>query len=127
MTIISISLNDTILQEVDRLHHKYGYSGRSEVIRAGIRLLSSEHKNTESLSGNINAILIVIHSHETEHIVSSIKHQFEEVTITQLHSHLKDNTCLELFILEGDSQQIKNMVQQFETNKKMNLVKLIKA
>jgi len=84
MTIISVSLNDTILQEIDRIQHEHGYSGRSEVIRAG-----------------------------------------EDVTTTQIHSHLKNNKCLEIFVLEGESDRIKEMLKQFQTNRKMDLAKLI--
>ena len=62
MTIISISLNDVILKELDRLQNRLGFSGRSEAIRAGVRLLISENKGTEKISGEINSILLVIHS-----------------------------------------------------------------
>jgi len=39
MPIVSISLNDEILSELDRLKKSMGFSGRSEAIRAGIRNL----------------------------------------------------------------------------------------
>jgi len=125
MTIISVSLNDTILQEIDRIQHEHGYSGRSEVIRAGTRLLISEYKDTEKLSSKINSILLLIHSHDAESTVSEIKHKYEDVTTTQIHSHLKNNKCLEIFVLEGESDRIKEMLKQFQTNRKMDLVKLI--
>ena len=54
MSIISISLNNTILQEIDKIQQNHGYSSRSEVIRAGVRVLISENRDTEKLSGNIN-------------------------------------------------------------------------
>ena len=44
MTIVSISLNDKILEEVDRARNELGFSGRSETIRAGIRMFISETK-----------------------------------------------------------------------------------
>lgn len=125
MAIISVSLNDTILKEIKRIQEEQGYSGRSEVIRAGTRLLISEFKNTEKFSGKINSILLVIHSHDTENIVSGIKHKYEDVTTTQIHSHLKNNKCLEIFVLEGESDRIKEMLKQFQTNRKMDLTKLI--
>ena len=66
-----------------------------------------------------------IHNHDAENTVSEIKHKFEEVTTTQIHSHLKNNKCLEIFVLEGKSDRIKEMMRQFQTNRKMDLVKLI--
>jgi len=44
MPIVSISLNDEILSELDKLQSSMGFSGRSETIRAGIRAFVSEEK-----------------------------------------------------------------------------------
>ena len=59
MPIVSISLNDEILSELDKLQSSMGFSGRSEAIRAGIRTFVSEEKQNSDLSGNIHAILLV--------------------------------------------------------------------
>lgn len=125
MTIISISLNDTILNEIDKIQHEHGYSGRSEVIRAGTRLLISEHKDTDNLSGEINSILLIIHSHDSENTVSEIKHDFKDITKTQIHSHFEKEKCLEIFVLQGNAEKIKEMHRLFKINKKMDVVKLI--
>jgi len=127
MVIVSISLNDTILKEIDRIQNALGYSGRSEVIRAGARLLISESKEKERLTGNINSILLLIHSQEAENVVSEIKHKFEDVTNTQIHSHLREDKCLEIFVLDGDADRIKEMVRLLQTSRKMEYVKLIVA
>ena len=97
MAIVSISLNDTILKEIDRIQNALGYSGRSEVIRAGARLLISESKEKERVIGNINSTLLLIHSQDIEDVVTEIKHRFEDITKTQIHSHLRENKCVELF------------------------------
>lgn len=127
MVIVSISLNDTILKEIDRIQNSVGYSGRSEVIRAGARLLISESKEKDRLTGNIDSILLLIHSQEIEDVVTEIKHRFEDITKTQIHSHLREDKCLEVFVLEGDADRIKEMVRLFQTSRKMEYVKLIVA
>jgi CopG family nickel-responsive transcriptional regulator len=127
MAIVSISLNDTILKEIDRIQNALGYSGRSEVIRAGARLLISESKEKERLIGKINSTLLLIHSQDIEDVVTEIKHRFEDITKTQIHSHLRENKCLELFVLDGDADRIKEMVRLFQTSRKMDYVKLIVA
>ena len=125
MTIVSISLNDTILKELDKIQKNMGYSGRSEVIRAGARLLISENNQKDKLTGEMKSILILIHDHKGEIIVSEIKHSFEGVTKTQIHSHIKEDKCLEIFILEGKAEEIKEMTRLFETSGKMEYLKLI--
>ena len=125
MTIISVSLNENILRDIEKIQNDYGYSGRSEVIRAGVRLLISESKDTEKLFGEINSILLVIHHHDSESEVSEIKHDFNDITKTQLHSHFEEEKCLEIFVLQGEAERIKEMHRLFKTNKKMDIVKLI--
>ena len=125
MAIISVSLNENILRNIEKIQSDYGYSGRSEVIRAGVRLLISESKDTEKLSGEINSILIVIHHNDSENAVSEIKHDFKDITKTQIHSHFEKEKCLEIFVLQGKAERIKEMHRQFNTNKKMDIVKLI--
>lgn len=127
MVIVSLSLNETILKEIDKIQREMGYSGRSEIIRAGARLLISENREIEKLTGEINAILLLIHIQEKEDIVSDIKHDFEDVTNTQIHSHLMDNKCLEIFVLRGESKRILDMVRRFKTSGKMDYVKLVIA
>ena len=127
MTIVSISLNDKILAEIDAIQMEYGYSGRSEVMRAGARLLISENKEREKLSGIINSVLLLIHTQNVENIVSDIKHQYEDITKTQIHSHLAENKCLDLFVLEGDADKIRSMFRRFQISGKMDTVKLINA
>ena len=127
MVVVSISLNDNILEELDMLQDELGFSGRSEVIRAGARLLISDTKAKGSLSGVINSVLLLIHDQEAENVVSKIKHKFEDITGTQIHNHLKRNKCLEIFVLDGNADDIKEMVRLFQISKKIDYVKLIIA
>ena len=125
MPIVSISLNDEILLEIDKLQKNMGFSGRSEIIRAGIRNLISEEKQRANLSGNIHAILTIVHDEESEQVVTGIKHNHENLIDTHLHSKIAGNKCMELFLLHGDAEKISIMTKDFRTNRKMDNVKLL--
>jgi CopG family nickel-responsive transcriptional regulator len=125
MPIVSISLNDEILSELDKLQSSMGFSGRSEAIRAGIRSFVSEEKQKSDLSGNIHAILLVVHNDEFDHIVSGITHNFEDLIITHLHSKIDKEKCMELFVINGDAEKVSTMTKDFQTNKNMDTVKLV--
>ena len=84
MTIISVSLNDGLLAEIDKLQ-------------------------------------------KAEDAVTEIKHEFEDIISTQIHNHLREDKCLEVFILEGDAARIKELVRLFQITGKMDYVKLIVA
>ncbi len=127
MPIISISVNEKMLEEIDRIQKELGFSGRSEVIRAGARLLIADIKEKESLAGRITSILLLIHSQDVEDVVTKIKHDFEDITNTQVHSHLQGGKCLEIFVLDGDADRIKEFVELLQISGKMDYVKLVVA
>jgi CopG family nickel-responsive transcriptional regulator len=125
MAIISISLSEQLLQEIDQLKDETGFSGRSDVIRASARMLIADNQDKKHLEGNINSILILIHKQESEDKVTEIKHDFEDIIETQIHSHLKEDKCLELFILEGDAKRMHTLTKMFQTTRKIDYVRLI--
>ncbi len=125
MPIVSISLNDEILSELDKLQSSMGFSGRSEAIRAGIRTFVSEEKQKSDLSGNIHAILLVVHNDEFDHVVSGITHNFEDLITTHLHSKIEKEKCMELFVMNGDAEKVSTMTKDFQINKNMDTVKLV--
>ncbi|MDY6959027.1 MAG: CopG family ribbon-helix-helix protein [Halobacteriota archaeon] len=127
MAIISVSLNEKILEEIDNLQRELGFSGRSEVIRAGARMLIADNKEKEELVGMLNCVLLLIHSQKAEEIVTEIKHEFEDIINTQIHSHMKEGKCLETFIIQGEADRVKYLLNLFQTNDKMEYVKLIVA
>ena len=125
MPIVSISLNEEILTELDKLQKSMGFSGRSEAIRAGIRSFVSEEKQKSDLSGNIHAILLVVHNDQFDHIVSGITHNFEDLITTHLHSKIEKEKCMELFLIDGDAEKVSTMTKDFQTNKNMDTVRLV--
>ena len=125
MPIVSISLNEEILTELDKLQKSMGFSGRSEAIRAGIRSFVSEEKQKSDLSGDLHAILLVVHNDEFDHIVSGITHNFEDLITTHLHSKIEKEKCMELFVIDGDAEKISTITKDFQTNKNMDTVKLV--
>jgi len=125
MPIVSISLNQEILSEIDNLKKSLGFSGRSEAIRAGIRNFVSEEKQKTELSGKVHAILLVVHSAKFDHIVSGIKHNFEDLITTHLHSKIEGDKCMELFVINGEAEKVCIITKDFQTNKKMDTVKLV--
>jgi len=125
MPIVSISLNDEILSELDKLQSSMGFSGRSEAIRAGIRAFVSEEKQKADLAGNIHAILLVVHNDQFDHVVSGITHNFEDLITTHLHSKIEKEKCMELFLIDGDAKKVSTMTRDFQTNKNMDTVKLV--
>lgn len=127
MPIVSISLNQKILKDIDDLQREMGFSGRSETIRAAIRMLTGDKKEKDDLKGLIDATLLVIHDEKASDIVSKIRHDHQDLIKTQVHNHLENQKCLEIFVINGDAKRIKMMTNAFQVNRNLDYVKLIIA
>ena len=125
MTIVSISLNKEMLRELDKLQRSMGFTGRSEIIRAGIRTFVQEEKQKNEMRGKQNAVLIVVHADEYDDQVARIKHDYEDLIRTHLHNKIDGDRCMEMFFLDGDSEKVQKITQGFLTDKKMDTVKLV--
>jgi CopG family nickel-responsive transcriptional regulator len=125
MVVVSVSLSEKLLEEIDALRDELGFSGRSDVIRVAARMLIDDKKNLSGFNGEINAVLFLIHPRRVEDLVTQIKHDYEDIIGTQLHSHLKDGNCLELFIIEGESARVRELAERFLACGKMKHIKLV--
>ncbi|MGI0025221.1 MAG: CopG family ribbon-helix-helix protein, partial [Nitrososphaera sp.] len=125
LTIVSVSLNEEILNEVDKLQKALGFSGRSEIVRAGIRNLLAEEKERQNLSGSLFAVLLAIHDEKSDDQVTTMQHDYDRLITTHIHNKIDGDRCLEIFLIKGDADEIKDMTKKFQSNKKMDHVKLI--
>lgn len=121
---MSVSLNEEIIESLDKLK-SLGFSGRSEIIRAGIRNLLSDERMKEDLDGEINSLLLAVHDEDSDEQVSSIRHDFDKIIIVHLHNKIDKDRCLEIFSLKGDAKDVKEISRQLQVNKRMHFVKLI--
>jgi CopG family nickel-responsive transcriptional regulator len=124
MPVVSLSLNDQLLEDLDKLQEDLGYSGRSEVMRAAIRLFLTDGREKQRLEGSVSGLLLAIHSHEVEHHVTQIKGRYQDIIHMQLHNRFREGKCMELFILEGDAVRIRELSAELQRNEENEYVKL---
>jgi CopG family transcriptional regulator, nickel-responsive regulator len=125
LPIISISLNENIIQELDKLQKFLGFSGRSEIVRASVRNLLLEEKRIDELSGVLHSVLLVIHDEKSDQEISEIRHGFDKIINTHIHNKIDKDRCPEIFVLYGDAREIKNITKRFQGNRKMDQVRLV--
>ena len=123
--IISMSLKDEDLEELDSLMDIVGFSGRSETIRAGLKSLRKEYSSIRDVKGNANCILVVSYDEKKNRSISKISHEYQEIIKTKIHDHLKNHKCVEIFILEGQARKIENLTKALQNSKKTDFVTLV--
>jgi CopG family nickel-responsive transcriptional regulator len=125
MTIVSLSFPEEMIGEMEAIRKAGGYTGRSELVRAAIRLMLEDLKEKDSLNGHVNAIIVVTHDEFNEEPITRLKHQFESIVKTHIHSKISRSNCVELFLLEGEGKKISAMTKAFQREERMKSVKLI--
>ena len=118
MTIVSISLNNDILTEIDNLQKALGFSGRSEIVRAGIRNLLAEEKDRQDLYGDLFAVLLAIHDEKSDDQVTEMRHDYDKLITTHIHNKIDRDRCLEIFLLNGESCRDKGHDQEIPVKQK---------
>lgn len=115
MTIVSISLTDPLLKRVDSLVSDKGFSSRSEAVRDALRNYLSEYELNKFEEGWVTATITAISEHESHEVdekLTRIRHQHSKVVFSNMHLHLSDNYCLEVFITQGESADILDFVSR---------------
>lgn len=125
MTIVSLSFPDQMIKDMDQIQKSRAFTGRSELVRAAIRLLLEDTKEKDSMAGRISAIITVTHSQEDEEPITRLKHSFQDIVKTHIHSKINHGNCIELFLLEGDGKKVASMTKSFQKEENMKSVRLI--
>jgi len=125
MTIVSISLNDKILKELDSMCTKRGYSGRSEIIRTAIRDMVTNQKEIEEMNGNVDGVLIISNKEKYNEDVSRIRHKYVDLIKIQVHNHMESvDSCLQIFVINGPADKTRSLINDIKTSKKVEYVKM---
>ncbi len=120
MTVVSVSMPEELLERIDEFAEKHGYTGRSEVIREASRNLLGEFQDRELDDRPLMGVVTVLFNYDTlsvEERMMRLRHEHEENVTSNFHSHVGDNYCMELFILEGSLAEISEFVGKIRATK----------
>lgn len=104
---VSLSLESSLLEKLDRMAKENDYRNRSEFIRDLIReqLTRQQWKNNEEVIGTLT---LVYNHHQrglTEKLVE-LQHHCREKILAATHVHLTHELCAEMIMIRGSSHGI---------------------
>ncbi|MDR5655904.1 nickel-responsive transcriptional regulator NikR [Halodesulfurarchaeum sp. HSR-GB] len=120
MAVVSISMPDSLLEQLDAFAEEHGFTGRSEVLREASRTLMEEFDEKRLEDRDLMAIVTVLFDYQTtdvEEALIDLRHEYEDLVASNLHSHVGENNCMELFVLEGDLDEISEFVGRLRATK----------
>jgi len=126
LPIISISLTSELLRKLDDFMQERGYSSRSEVIRDAVRDLLSEFELKRFEEGKVTATITVISEHEMHKVderLMRLRHEHDEIVSSNMHIHLGETYCLEVFITEGEVKKVLDFISKIRAMRGIKQVK----
>lgn len=115
---VSITLEDTLYEEMERLMKSAGYNNRSEFIRDLLRerLVKDAWKRNEEALGTIT----MLYDHERRELSGKIvhlQHHYHDAILATTHVHLSHDLCAEMIMVRGSAERIETLAEGFRREK----------
>ena len=115
---LSFSIEEPLLERLERLVREGGYANRSEFIRDMIRdrLVEREWKQNEEAVGTITLIYNHHRRGLTERLTHA-QHHHHRVILASTHVHLDEELCAEVIVVKGRALDIKKLADLLHQEK----------
>lgn len=115
MQRLTITLDDALVAEIDRIIAERGYQNRSEAVRdlarAGLVQLQADDANG---SAPCVAAVVYVYDHEARQLSQRLTRAFHDhhaLSLASLHVHLDHDSCLEVNVLKGQSDEVRHFAE----------------
>lgn len=115
MTVVSITLPGDLLNKFDKFIESRGYFSRSEAFRDALRTLMDESELAKLETGNVAATVMTTCDYARKDVdlkITELRHEFDDVVIENIHRHIEDKFCIEIFVAQGINDRILNLVNR---------------
>lgn len=120
MTVISVSLTPELLERLDEFVEKSGFSSRSEALRLAVRDSLSQFSLQSRQRGQVMSTVTIISETESasSHLgILDLRNGFDNIIFANMHLHIEEGLCIEIFLVKGDSEIVMNFVARSKTVK----------
>jgi len=110
MQRFTISLDDALASEFDRLIAERGYGNRSEAVRDLLRgQLDRQRERADPGTGCVACLSYVYnhHEHELAERLIALQHEHHDLSVSSMHAHLDHDHCIETVILRGPALAVR--------------------
>jgi len=119
MQRITLSVDDELVDTLDRHMKKHRYASRSEALRDILREAQArerlEDKGARKGGEFCVATLAYIYDHETRELgqrLTKTQHRHHDLQVATLHVHLDHESCLEVSVLRGPAQAVRALADE---------------
>lgn len=115
---LSLSLEKPLLDRLEKLVKRSGYTNRSEFVRDMIRerLVEREWSEDQEVVGTIT----LVYDHHVTGLsdkLTDIQHHHHKVILTTTHVHLSHALCAEMILVRGRASEITRLADELRQKK----------
>ena len=114
MQRVTITIDDELMTELDRIIAARGYQNRSEAIRDLARAGIREAGETLDAKRDCVAALVYIYDHAARELPKRLTetfHDHHELSLSSLHVHLDHDSCMEVTVLKGKTGAVQHFAE----------------
>jgi CopG family nickel-responsive transcriptional regulator len=115
MQRVTITLDDDLMGDLDRIIATRGYQNRSEAIRdlarAGIQQATEDAGEVRDCVG----ALIYVYDHSARELAKRLArtfHDHHDLSHSTLHVHLDHDSCIEVTVLKGRTREVQEFADK---------------
>lgn len=122
-----VSIPEELVAAFDKQTRAKGYRTRSEAIRDVMRayLVQGEW---ERHAGEVIGTITVVYNHHTRdlsHVLTDLQHRSHGTVVCTTHVHLDEHNCLEVIVVKGRSDEVKELANHLISTKGVKHGKLV--
>jgi CopG family nickel-responsive transcriptional regulator len=113
----SVSLPESLLDELDAMVKRRGYASRSQAVAALARDGLVEYAaqlGTASVAGTIS----LVYDHRKTGLqarLAAIQHKYYLLVVTSMHVHLEHHHYMEVLLVQGPAEQLQTLANELVT------------
>ena len=119
MQRITMTLDDELMDELDRFIAARGYQNRSEAMRDLVRSgLQREREDAGAAPAaeapTCMAALVYVYDHHIRELskrLAHTHHDHHDLSVATLHVHLDHDSCMEVAVLRGDTGAVRHLAE----------------
>jgi CopG family transcriptional regulator, nickel-responsive regulator len=108
-----VSIEDSLLVELDRLAFKYQFPNRSQAIRYLIKKYSVEDNWDENRE--VAGAVVLLYDHHKKGLQAAstrFQHAYHHLILAVQHVHLDHDNCLETITLKGKAKELRDLADK---------------
>ena len=125
----SVSVEDELLERLDRYCREEQFATRSEAVRQMIRELLTK-RAWQSGAHEVVGTLTLVYDHHRPQLrdrLTELQHQNTDLVVSTLHTHLTHDVCLEVIVLRGPAGRLQTIASQLRGMKGVHKGELVMA